>query len=85
MEKFKIRTWDPGLWDSRPWDPKTRDPDTKDPETQDPGTGSLGLGTCDPEIQNPESKELCFESYHFDKKMFLYICLSLSIWSEEFT
>ena len=27
----------------------------------------------------------CFESYHFDKKMFLYICLFLSISSEEFT
>ena len=27
----------------------------------------------------------CFESYHFDKKMFLYICLFLTIWSEELT
>ena len=27
----------------------------------------------------------CFESYHFDKKMFLYICLFFSFWSEEFT
>ena len=24
-------------------------------------------------------------NHHFDKKMFLYICLFLSIWSEEFT
>ena len=26
----------------------------------------------------------CFESYHFDCKMFLYICLFFSFWSEEF-
>ena len=24
----------------------------------------------------------CFESYHFDKKMFLYICLFFSFWSK---
>ena len=26
----------------------------------------------------------CFESYHFDCKMFLYICLFFSFWFEEF-
>ena len=27
----------------------------------------------------------CFVSYYFDKEMILYICLFLSVWSEEFT
>ena len=30
-----------------------------------------------------EKSLFCFESYHFDKKMFLYICLFFTFWSEE--
>ena len=33
-------------------------PETLGPETQDPGIEPLGLGTCDHEFQNPETKTL---------------------------
>ena len=51
-----LRPRTPGLWDLGLWDPATWDPGT-----QDPGTWSLGLGNCNRETQNPESKTLRIE------------------------
>ena len=52
------RPWDPRFWITRPW---LSGPWNWDPDTQDPGNGSLGLGNCDPEAQNPESRTLRIE------------------------
>ena len=53
-----LRPWDLEFWDTRPWHPG---PWNWDSDTQDPGNGSLGLGNCDPETQNPESRTLRIE------------------------
>ena len=60
-----------GLRDPGSADPETRDSGSQDPDTQDHGTGIptprtlgngfLGLGNCDPEAQNPESRTLRIE------------------------
>ena len=63
MEPCDLRPHDPDTWDPETRVSGTRDPDTQDPwnwdlHTQDPVNGSLGLGNCDTETQNPESRTL---------------------------